>query len=334
LSTLSVSHTSPPITVSIVIPCHNAEAWLAQTIESALNQVGIGSPEVIVIENGSTDKSLQIAGRYRHRIKLIETKAPLANGNVARNLGLEQATGDWIQFLDADDYLKPDKIASNLQAASSVSDCDAVYSPVIEETCRTGEVTDQHTTDYSDSEDIYLRWIRWKLCQTGGVLWRRQSLQKIGGWNADFSHCQDNEVCLRALHNMLSFAFDPHPRAVYRIYGEQTVSRKNPNTVSHTKSELQLEMLRWLESQDRATTAHRQAVGQALFENARMVARTHIDTAAQLLRRCRTECKLVLRGPAAPLSYRLSFRFLGFANAERLARLRRLKNYGAARSKE
>lgn len=94
--------------VSIIIPCYNAERWVAEAIQSCLDQTY--SPiEIIVIDDGSTDKSLEVIKSFGHKIRW-ET-GPNQGGNVARNRGLELAKAEWLQYLDADDYLLPDKIA-------------------------------------------------------------------------------------------------------------------------------------------------------------------------------------------------------------------------------
>ena len=98
--------------VSIIIPVYNAESYLAETIESALAQTLIDK-EIIIIDDGSTDGSLAIARSYcGGMVKVLAQKNQGAGA--ARNKGLAEATGRYIQFLDADDLLSPDKIAAQL----------------------------------------------------------------------------------------------------------------------------------------------------------------------------------------------------------------------------
>ncbi len=95
--------------VSIIIPVYNAEMFLAETINSALGQTW-PNKEIIIIDDGSTDNSLSIAQNYsdNRNIKIV---TQTNNGaSAARNAGLKQAKGDYIQFLDADDLLSADKI--------------------------------------------------------------------------------------------------------------------------------------------------------------------------------------------------------------------------------
>ncbi|WP_263840188.1 glycosyltransferase family 2 protein [Salinibacter sp.] len=94
--------------VSILIPCYNAEPWLGQTLESALEQTW-PETEIIVVDDGSTDQSLDIARSFEQRGVTVVTQKN-RGACVARNRALQEAKGDYIQFLDADDLLDPNKI--------------------------------------------------------------------------------------------------------------------------------------------------------------------------------------------------------------------------------
>lgn len=103
----------PEPLVSIIIPVYNAEKYLAETITSALAQTW-PNIEVIVIDDGSVDNSLAIAKKFKAdnvRIFSQENKGASA----ARNLGLKEAKGKYIQFLDADDMISQDKIAAQVE---------------------------------------------------------------------------------------------------------------------------------------------------------------------------------------------------------------------------
>lgn len=96
----------PPL-VSILIPCYNAAPWLAETLESALNQTW-KSIEIIVVDDGSRDDSLAIAQRFAAPNVLVISQ-PNQGQSVAENRALAAAQGDLIAYLDADDLLAPDK---------------------------------------------------------------------------------------------------------------------------------------------------------------------------------------------------------------------------------
>src|SRR5215204_6297514 len=99
--------------VSILIPAYNAEPWLADTIDSALAQTW-PKKEVIVVDDGSSDRTLQIAKQYDSPNVRIMTQAN-QGVSVARNTAFANCQGDYIQWLDADDLLEPDKIAKQVQ---------------------------------------------------------------------------------------------------------------------------------------------------------------------------------------------------------------------------
>jgi len=99
--------------VSILIPCYNAEKWLAETLESALAQTWYNK-EIIFVDDASRDNSLAVAKRYESKIfKVISQKH--GGASAARNGALREAQGDFIQYLDADDVLAPGKIEAQIK---------------------------------------------------------------------------------------------------------------------------------------------------------------------------------------------------------------------------
>lgn len=99
--------------VSIIIPCFNAGRWLTETLESALAQTW-PEKELILVDDGSTDGSLVLARKFEPRGVTVVTQ-PNQGAAAARNTGLARARGEFIQFLDADDLLAPDKIEKQVR---------------------------------------------------------------------------------------------------------------------------------------------------------------------------------------------------------------------------
>ena len=116
--------------ITIGIPSFNSARWLGQAIESALAQTW-PEKEVLVVDDGSTDGSADVARGFGDRIQFIATEN--RGGNHARNLAVQAARGEWLQFLDADDYLEATKVAQQLTEVSPES-ADVIYSPVQIET--------------------------------------------------------------------------------------------------------------------------------------------------------------------------------------------------------
>ena len=313
--------------ITIWIPCYNAERWLAQAIESALAQSGV-EPEVIVVDDGSSDGSREIAGGFGARIQLFHGARKGANH--ARNLALEHAKGEWVQFLDADDYLERDKISTQLREAGDVADADVLYSPVWIETWA-DRCLAREQSGTSPRADWDTQWIRWHIPQTGGALWRRDRLREIGGWKPDQPCCQEHELYLRARMAGLRFRFTPTAGAVYRIWSEETLCRKDPVQVTQVRTALMDAMWQWLQETGRATETHWREIGQACFEMARTWARFDLEAAAEYHSDRKRRTLLRVQGPAAPISYRVVYAAAGFKTAERIAaRFRKAPPKGAA----
>jgi glycosyltransferase involved in cell wall biosynthesis len=99
--------------VSILVAAYNAELWIAETLASALNQTW-QNIEIIVVDDGSTDLTLRIAQQFASaRLKVIHQENQ--GQSAAENRALQEAQGDFIQYLDADDLLAPDKIEHQIQ---------------------------------------------------------------------------------------------------------------------------------------------------------------------------------------------------------------------------
>lgn len=115
--------------VSIVTPCYNAESYLSQTIESVINQT-ISEWEMLIVDDCSNDDSRKIVEFYSavdSRIKYYRTKAPSGSPSLPRNIGIENATGEFLAFLDADDLWLPDKLEKQIKFME-VNNYDLSYS--------------------------------------------------------------------------------------------------------------------------------------------------------------------------------------------------------------
>lgn len=103
--------------ISIVVLNYNYARFLDQAIDSALGQT-YPSCEVVVVDNGSTDNSVEIARRYGDRIRLVQQPVNIGQGQ-GYNLGFEAARGDWLIWLDADDLLDADAMSTCMAVAAA-----------------------------------------------------------------------------------------------------------------------------------------------------------------------------------------------------------------------
>src|SRR6478609_3988332 len=101
---MSSSSTKP--LVSIIIPVYNAEKFIGETLKSVFSQTWVNK-EIIVVNDGSTDATLSLLTQIDHpQLKIISQKN--IGASKAKQCGFENANGDYIQYLDADDILSPD----------------------------------------------------------------------------------------------------------------------------------------------------------------------------------------------------------------------------------
>ncbi|RYY08094.1 MAG: glycosyltransferase [Sphingobacteriaceae bacterium] len=117
--------------VSIIIPVYNAEKYLAQSISSALNQTW-QNIEIIVVDNESTDASFSIAKSFDSACVKVYSQQK-KSASAARNKGIKEASGQYIQFLDADDLIEKNKIEKQLQvinfSTNQLAICPVIHFP-------------------------------------------------------------------------------------------------------------------------------------------------------------------------------------------------------------
>ncbi len=100
--------------ISVIIPCFNAARYINEAIDSVLKQTVLPI-EIIVVDDGSTDESANIAKSIDKHVKVLQQHNQ--GESVARNRGIKEASGDWVAFLDADDIWKPGKLEAQLAIA-------------------------------------------------------------------------------------------------------------------------------------------------------------------------------------------------------------------------
>jgi len=119
------------MTVSVIIPAHNAEAFLGQALESVLAQTH-PAHEIVVFNDGSTDRTAEILREFEGKILVLGGEGPARGAAHARNRAVEVAQGEFLAFLDADDLWLPEKLQRQLEAhARQTEDC-AVFGMVQE----------------------------------------------------------------------------------------------------------------------------------------------------------------------------------------------------------
>jgi len=188
--------TSEP-TVSVIIPAYNAAYSLGRCIDTALAQQGVRT-EIIVIDDGSTDATAEIAGGYGERIRFLQQ--PNGGQGAARNTGLREATGEYVALLDADDFWLDGFLATCAAFLQANTDAVAVNTGYVIRRWARELVGPAGLMDGSDDDapgyvldDFFDTWGRHDHVRTGTVLMRRDVIEKAGPQRADLRISQDLE---------------------------------------------------------------------------------------------------------------------------------------------
>jgi glycosyltransferase involved in cell wall biosynthesis len=308
--------------VSILIPCFNAEKWLEQTISSALEQ-SYSNIEVVVLDDGSSDQSVKIAEQFGSKIKLI--KQTNQGGDISRQNLLNQASGKWIQYLDADDYLLEDKIANQIEYLKTRPDIEVLLSPICIEYWNGTALVAFEKRTFLSGEDLLEKFARWEWPQTGGPLWDKSCLNRVGGWAQGQKVCQDYELYFRAIKSNVKFDVLDYAGAVYRIWTGDSVCHKDPSATSKERLRLTEELESYLVDAQLLTPNRQHAINQSKFELARTLWNYDTKISEDIIERIgQTEPRFQ---PEATLLYKIMFQITSFDKIEKLAKtIRQIKS--------
>ena len=190
----------PDSLVSILIPCYNSEQWIAKSLKSVLSQTWM-SKEVIVVDDGSTDNSLSIAKQFEAgNVKVIIQEN--RGASAARNRALKEAQGDFIQYLDADDLLAPNKIECQINLLEQWGNDYLIagkwgrfYNSILE----TNFVEESVWNDMPPVEWLVCSWEGGGMMPLHSWLISRDIASQAGDWNENLSLNDDGEYFCRVL---------------------------------------------------------------------------------------------------------------------------------------
>jgi glycosyltransferase involved in cell wall biosynthesis len=199
--------------VSVVMPCYNGEAFLAAAVDSVLGQT-FRDFELIVIDDGSTDRSADILTGYGERIHVIR------QGNrgvsAARNAGIGAARGDFIAFLDADDWWEPDFLA---EMVAAMADPRTAIAYCGWQNVGVGAGKPFVPPDYEGPDKMHhlLRFA--SLWPIHAILIRRSTMPPGMPFNPEYPACEDYDLWLR-IASFHRIQLVPRVLAYYRKHGE------------------------------------------------------------------------------------------------------------------
>jgi glycosyltransferase involved in cell wall biosynthesis len=217
--------------VSILIPAYNAEQWIRESIGSALSQTW-QNKEIVVVDDGSTDRTLGIAEQYAtSSVKVIAQEH--RGANAARNTALALARGTYLQWLDADDLLAPDKIEKQMEEANRIADPRVLLTSTWAKFYYRPEKA-QFISDglWQDLDPI--EWLITKFRENAWMnpsVWlvSRELTDLAGPWDERLVRDQDGEYISRVVSKSHGVRFVAEARSYYRQCNQQSVSRQLSN---------------------------------------------------------------------------------------------------------
>jgi len=212
--------------VSILIPAYNAEPWIADTLRSALAQTWAGK-EIIIVDDGSRDQTLGVARQFASEVVSVVTQEN-QGASAARNKALELCQGDYIQWLDADDLIAPDKIAKQVETSERCGNDRTLFSSAWGRFYyRIDKASFASTSLWCDLSPV--EWLIRKLGQNLHMppatwLVPRELTDAAGLWDTRLSLDDDGEYFCRLILASDVIRFVPDAKVFYRASGPGSLS--------------------------------------------------------------------------------------------------------------
>jgi hypothetical protein len=277
--------------VSVVMPCHNGEAYVAEAMESALAQT-YQPLELVVVDDASTDASWavieEVAARHPGRVTALRLERN-RGGCHARNLGAATARGRFLMFLDSDDGLRPDAIAALVEAVrdrpDGVAMCDWRHLELEDGEWRETPASVPLPEPGADLFRVWLEGSAW--APTSCVLWRRDVYERTGGWDEALAREQDDDLMLRAYSLGARLVLAEGGLAYYRLQPGLGISVTRGVAIEKLQSSVRVVETLWREIQRHGRADELQAlVGNVYHQLAlRGFQQGHTELARECLRR-------------------------------------------------
>lgn len=194
--------------ISVVIPTFNRKDALVRAIDSALVQ-SLPPWEIIVVDDHSDFSTEAFLGSYFGDSISVVTNSVNLGGAESRNIGVQCARGDYIAFLDSDDYWDPRKLELQMAVFKTHPDAEVIYCDMW--------VVEREKNPRRSGKELFDKnlWDRlidgWTAPNTSTLLFRKAAFYKLGGFDALLTSCQDHDLWMRIARSKVVVAFSPEP---------------------------------------------------------------------------------------------------------------------------
>jgi glycosyltransferase involved in cell wall biosynthesis len=202
---------------SIITPSFNQGRFLPDCIESVLSQGGV-EVEHIVTDAGSTDETVEVLGRYPHLVWSSEPDKGMSDGI---NKGFRKASGDWVMWLNCDDYLLPGALQKVADFASRRTDARVIHGDCVFVKEDKTPIRRKYDTPVDEWDLLFVG-----CCiPSTSTFYHRGILDRGHLLDVEYKNCMDWEYYLRLYREGLGFAYLPEPLAAFRWHDESTTQR-------------------------------------------------------------------------------------------------------------
>lgn len=218
--------------VSVIIPTYNRADLIFEAINSVLGQ-DYSALDLIVVDDGSTDNTAELLKPFVESGQLRYFSQANSGQATARNLGLTQARGAFICFLDSDNLWEPGKLSAQVSYLEQHPDVDIVYGDVITIDAQGSETSRSNMARFSGQ--IFRQMLHDNCVSMNTTMTRRRWFDEMGGFDTSFRVADDYELWLR-FSAKATYAYLPNYFARYRVFPNQISSDKERRFLSNERA--------------------------------------------------------------------------------------------------
>ena len=292
--------------VSIIIPYIDEHDYLAEAVASATQQHGVDTEIIIVCNAPEANPVPEVIEKTGGAIKCIHESR--RGSAYARNAGLQQAQGEWVQFLDVDDLLEKNKIYDQITS----QDADIVVSP--------------HIFQFLDGKkekskwlpaDLWIGMLNSGLGSTSSMLFKRQALLEVGGWSLDYQTHQEYELLFRLVRAGKKVRMDEHWNTIVRQRKQGSITITSSSFRAAEGLKLRESMWNHLKDNGWDTPERFEAFRQYIFRQLRGLYRQDREMAIHVYRKYFSSIPFSPKEVTVP-GYSILYKLLGFERTESL----------------
>lgn len=305
------------VKISIIIPCFNVQNYINECLASVYAQT-YSNFEVICIDNNSTDETPLILSILKEKYsQIIIATEEKPGATAARNKGLSISKGKWIQFLDADDLLLPNKIEHQLKLLDSLSE-NIPFIAAASYKQKVGGQKSVHQPELNPWKGIFSS----NLGNTCANLFNKDAVMKVGGWNSGIKSSQEYDLMFRLLKTFGAPFLDDVPLTIIRERESGQISQRNPKEKWMQYVSLREEMIEYLkEYQTEEWNVNNAYYLNKFFTKLRLYAKEDLKNAIVLFNKYFKKEFVPEKSLYISKYYIFIFKFLGFEKTEKLHKL-------------